>query len=253
MAVLRSRGFNAHHLIQMVKRTGDPSTLTGLEKLKFITFGTPILSYIFHQINSYVLPPTTSHAKRKLLLCEDVPLSAQFWEMAINLTYVQTAVLHAGLTDSERVSLVKRFNDPKDELTILIIMHSVSTQGVNLDRCCSRVLVVTNATKIYHRWVDRPDPNHNPDDLIDYVYGNTLRLHVEPFRSYMPIEAMTRLGLSRDFQDVILDPRNSNVVWPSGWVRTLVFNPTRPDEQNPKPSPRVRAPELAQGSGSDRS
>jgi hypothetical protein len=29
------------------------------------------------------------------------------------------------------------------------------------------------------------------------------------------------------------------------------FNPTRPDGQDSKPSPRVRAPELAQGSGSD--
>jgi hypothetical protein len=69
----------------------------------------------------------------------------------------------------------------------------------------------------------------------------------------MPIEAMSRTGLSRDFQDAILDPLHSTVVWPSGCVRTLFFNPTRPDEQNPKPSPRARAPELAQGSGSDKS
>ncbi len=41
-------------------------------------------------------------------------------------------------------------------------------------------------------------------------------------------------------------------MWPSGWVRTLFFNPTQPDGQNPKPSPRVRTPELAQDSGSDR-
>jgi hypothetical protein len=41
------------------------------------------------------------------------------------------------------------------------------------------------------------------------------------------------------------------LVWPSGWVRTPFFNPTRPDGQESKPSPRARAPELAQGSGSD--
>jgi hypothetical protein len=45
--------------------------------------------------------------------------------------------------------------------------------------------------------------------------------------------------------------RLSRVVWPSDWVRTLLFNPTRPDERDPKPSPRVRALELAQGSDSD--
>jgi hypothetical protein len=42
------------------------------------------------------------------------------------------------------------------------------------------------------------------------------------------------------------------LVWPSGWVRTLFFNPTQSDGQNPKPSPRVRTPELVQGSGSDK-
>jgi hypothetical protein len=42
------------------------------------------------------------------------------------------------------------------------------------------------------------------------------------------------------------------LVWPSGWVRTLFFNPIQPDEQNPKPSSRIRTPELVQGSGSDK-
>ncbi len=41
-------------------------------------------------------------------------------------------------------------------------------------------------------------------------------------------------------------------MWPSGWGRTLFFNPTQPDGQKPKPSPRIRTPELAQDSGSDR-
>jgi hypothetical protein len=42
------------------------------------------------------------------------------------------------------------------------------------------------------------------------------------------------------------------LVWSSSWIRTLFFNPTRPDEQDPKPSPRVRAPEQTQGSGLNR-
>jgi hypothetical protein len=41
-------------------------------------------------------------------------------------------------------------------------------------------------------------------------------------------------------------------VWPSDWVWTLFFNPTQSDEQNPKPSSRIRTPELAQSSGSNR-
>ncbi len=42
------------------------------------------------------------------------------------------------------------------------------------------------------------------------------------------------------------------VVWLSNWVRTLFFNSTQLDEQNPKSSPRIRTSELAQNSDSDR-
>jgi hypothetical protein len=42
------------------------------------------------------------------------------------------------------------------------------------------------------------------------------------------------------------------LVWPSDWIRTLFFNPTRLDEQSSKPSPRVRTSELVQGSGSNK-
>jgi hypothetical protein len=28
------------------------------------------------------------------------------------------------------------------------------------------------ATRIFQRWSSRPNPDSNPDDLIDYVYGN---------------------------------------------------------------------------------
>ena len=49
---------------------------------------------------------------QKLLLYEHVPLSAQFWEMALNVAYVETAVLHAGLSDMERIELVSKINDP---------------------------------------------------------------------------------------------------------------------------------------------
>ena len=96
-----------------------------------------------------------NYKRYKLLLTEDVPLCAQFWKMVLNLIYVKTAVLHAGLSDPERVELVDRFNSPEDGLLILIIMRSVSSQGVNLDRCCSRVLVVTNAVNApleYQSW-----------------------------------------------------------------------------------------------------
>lgn len=54
--------------------------------------------------------------------------------------YVESAVLHAALSDAERIQLVARFNDPDDQLLVLIIMRAVSSQGVNLDKCCRRVI-----------------------------------------------------------------------------------------------------------------
>ena len=152
MANLRSRGFNANHIIDMVMRRGETYPMTGFEKLRFLTYGSPALRFILHQILHYVLPGMTAQKPNKLLLTDDVPLSAQYWEMCLNLAYVKTAVLHAGFSDSERVALITRFNDAKDSLMVLIIMHAVSSQGVNLDGCCSRVLVVTNAVNAPLEW-----------------------------------------------------------------------------------------------------
>ena len=67
------------------------------------------------------------------------------------------------------------------------------------------------AMEIYTRWISRPDPANNPDDLIDYVYGQTSRLKQEPYRDYPPNEAMTRIGLASWLQDAITDPRHSAV------------------------------------------
>lgn len=66
--------------------------------------------------------------------------------LAISMLYAETEVLNSGLGSAERLELVKRFNDPDDDDIILIIMHAVSIQDVNLDKCGNRVLVVTNAS-----------------------------------------------------------------------------------------------------------
>ena len=99
-----------------------------------------------------MLPFSADERPRKLLLTEDIPLTAQFWELCVNFVYVECAVVHAGLSDTKRIDLVSRFNDPEDSLVVLVIMHSVSSQGVNLDKSCSRVIVVTNAPNAPLEW-----------------------------------------------------------------------------------------------------
>lgn len=65
---------------------------------------------------------------------------------------MECAVVYASLSDTERINLISRFNNPKDSLVVLVIMHSVSSQGVNLDKSCSRVIVVTNAPNAPLEW-----------------------------------------------------------------------------------------------------
>ncbi|MCJ1462093.1 hypothetical protein MMC07_000693 [Pseudocyphellaria aurata] len=63
----------------------------GVGGIRFLVFGSSALRYILHQIHAYVLPSSTSSRRRKLLLTEDIPLSAQLWEMTLNLIYVESA------------------------------------------------------------------------------------------------------------------------------------------------------------------
>jgi hypothetical protein len=154
MIVLKNKDFNAHHFIDMIKRIDDFVTNIDLKKIKFISFKSSSLRYIFHQINIYVLFSTIFHKRRKLFLCKNVSLSAQFWKMFINLIYVETTVLHADLNDQKRVNLMKRFNDQNDELIILIIMYAVFAQKMNLNKCCNKILIVINVINISQKWQD---------------------------------------------------------------------------------------------------
>jgi hypothetical protein len=78
MIVLRNRKFNAHHLISMMKRTDDLVIEIDLKKIRYICFDSLKLRYILHLINIYVLSLIIAHNRRKLLICEDISLFAQF-------------------------------------------------------------------------------------------------------------------------------------------------------------------------------
>jgi hypothetical protein len=134
---------------------GDPETTTGLEKVKFLTYGSPKLRYILHQVHTYVLSQTAQDGSRKLLIIEDISLTAFSYQSVFNMLYVKSEILHVELFDIERVHLIKRFNDLNDSLLIFIIMYRVSAQRVNLDTCCFRILVSTsiiNASSKIQAW-----------------------------------------------------------------------------------------------------
>ena len=145
MQKFRNLNLTAHHFIDIVKRPGDPPTNTGVEKLKFLSYGSPTLRYILSQIRDYVLPTEADGTYEKLLITEDLPNLAWFWEKVLQFLYIDAVVLHANLGNNERQMLQDRFNDPNDSLKVKIVMYSVSSQGVNLDKACNRVLIATGA------------------------------------------------------------------------------------------------------------
>ena len=144
MNELKVKKFNEYHLIKMMKKRENLIINMNFEKIRFLAFKSSKFRLIYHEVNIHLLYIDSSTFRRKLLLCENVSLTIQYWKMILNLTYVEIVVLHATLIDIERVKFVKRFNDSNDILTIFIIMHSVFVQNVNLNKCLNRVLIIIN-------------------------------------------------------------------------------------------------------------
>ncbi len=78
MINLKNKKFNTHHLIFMMKKINDFIIEIDLKKIKYICFNSFKLRYILHLINIYVLSFIITHNQRKLLLCENTFLFAQF-------------------------------------------------------------------------------------------------------------------------------------------------------------------------------
>jgi hypothetical protein len=67
------------------------------------------------------------------------------------------------------------------------------------------------AADIFRRFTLRPDPDINPDDLLDYIHGHTLILSTDSYQHCPPTQAMTLIGLTQPIQDAIFDPRFSAI------------------------------------------
>lgn len=78
---------------------------------------------------------------------------------------------------------------------------------------------IETATEIFIRFASRPYPDQCPDELLDYARGHAQMLSKNPYRNYPPTQAMTRIGLSQQFQDAITDPHFSTIFG----TETLLF------------------------------
>ncbi len=131
----------------MTRREGNWDPTTRLEKIQFLAEGSPTLRYILSQVkDTTLIEHDPDGHPNKLIILEDTPLTAWLWELVLNALYIETGVLHSGLSNGERCELVKRFNDQKSSLKAIVLMYAVGgAQGVNLDTSCRRVLVATSA------------------------------------------------------------------------------------------------------------
>ncbi|PVH79433.1 hypothetical protein DL98DRAFT_460983 [Cadophora sp. DSE1049] len=64
----------------------------------------------------------------------------------------------------------------------------------------------TKAGEIYARWSAKPNPQHNPDGILEFMIGEVNRLNMQPW-SQAPVEqAMTALGVSDELKSVLTSP-----------------------------------------------
>ncbi|KAH7408883.1 hypothetical protein BKA64DRAFT_595504 [Cadophora sp. MPI-SDFR-AT-0126] len=64
----------------------------------------------------------------------------------------------------------------------------------------------TKAGEIYSRWLSRPNPQQNPDGLLEYMIGEINRLNMQPWNQAPIEQAMTALGVSDELQSVLTSP-----------------------------------------------
>ncbi|KAL8841352.1 MAG: hypothetical protein Q9170_000983 [Blastenia crenularia] len=143
----RAAGHTVDWLVEMTRRDGDVDPKTRIEKVQFLAEGSPTLRYLLSHIRDTYLNRDSDPDghPNKVLLTEDTPLVAWYWELILNYLYIETEALHSGLSNAERIALVDRFKDGKNSLAVLIQMYNVGAQGTNLDESARLVLVATGA------------------------------------------------------------------------------------------------------------
>lgn len=67
------------------------------------------------------------------------------------------------------------------------------------------------ARVLYDRYLDRPDPHQNPDDLMAYVSSHLAYLNSPNDDTISPAEALQDAGLNLQIQQAITDPRFSSI------------------------------------------
>ncbi|KAL4785280.1 hypothetical protein BJX76DRAFT_325131 [Aspergillus varians] len=85
--------------------------------------------------------------------------------------------------------------------------------------------VADTARFLYNRYLNRPSPDQNPDDLMAYVFGHVALLKSPQYDDMNHRDALRQIGFTVEIQEAITDPRFSQVFGTQSlhhWARDTV-------------------------------
>ncbi|KAI0446259.1 P-loop containing nucleoside triphosphate hydrolase protein [Xylaria telfairii] len=153
VAEMREGRVNLPRLVQFLAPSNGPLPDTHVGWMKLAARKSPVLRYILHYINEKVLTREENGPIKKLLLIEQNPMLAFFYELALQFLGIECRCMHAQLSLDERQKLVDSFNSSKhNSCQILIQMYTVGFAGTNLHKSCSQVLVASQSYSLPVQW-----------------------------------------------------------------------------------------------------
>ncbi|ETS82283.1 hypothetical protein PFICI_07285 [Pestalotiopsis fici W106-1] len=151
--LMRNAGVTFIKLADFLLDADEPAPKTALDYLKLAIRGSPTLRYILYDLKEHVLSKRIGKKIKKVLITEDVPMLAYYYELVLQLIGINCRVLHSELSPSQRKELIADFNNgAMDSVQVLIQMYKVGFAGTNLQKNCSRVIVAAQAQSLAVQW-----------------------------------------------------------------------------------------------------
>ncbi|KAI1487511.1 P-loop containing nucleoside triphosphate hydrolase protein [Biscogniauxia mediterranea] len=147
IGIMRKAEVDFPRLWPFCQKSKNQKPKKAVDYIRLAVRQSPVLRYILVYLKDNILNRGTHERIKKLLIVEAIPILAFYYELVLNLLGLNCRVLHADLSHEERQELIDNFN--KDDLQscqILIQMYTVGFTGTNLHKCCSQVLVASQAT-----------------------------------------------------------------------------------------------------------
>ncbi len=148
MTQFNSSEFNVRWLISRILKSDDSQFIIRMKKIKYLTYESSTLRYIFSQIRDYVLSVAIFETVRKVIVMKNTSLITWFYKCVLNHLHIFIKILAAYLTVKKRKKMIDDFNNVEIDVVILIIMYVVNAQNLNLDSHCSKVLIAASTVNI---------------------------------------------------------------------------------------------------------